>query len=312
MQTQKSFRVPFDGRWIYALTAILVLPLPAALAQSQVSLKTLKLASKASAVSRIETLSMPAAPAFVPLPGPQVPESTPPTIPPPPKSLGGQTLLLKELPKANQPAFQPKEMPPQTVEPSSPESAQPTPEPGPTVLPPPSDSDSAVPQQPFDSAPTLPVAIFSSFQVERKDSLTEMSKLFLDVNSLIGGSANSQKVFRDLQTDRRYMESATLVEPVRMQRNSETVPYLWNAHGYAWESATFCFSPLYFEQPNVERYGQGVGRPFASTISAVKFVSDVTTLPIAVICTPPWSCSCSLGHHRPGDCAPCQRKTTDH
>jgi len=108
-----------------------------------------------------------------------------------------------------------------------------------------------------------------------------------------------------------YFESATVSEITRLQTWTEG-PCTWSAHGYSWHSPTFCFSPLYFEQPNLERYGQGIGHPFASAASAIEFVADVTTLPIAVVCTPPWSPSCTLGHHRPGDVAPCQRKTVNH
>ena len=108
-----------------------------------------------------------------------------------------------------------------------------------------------------------------------------------------------------------YFQSATVSEITRLQTWMEG-PCTWSAHGYSWHSPTFCFSPLYFEQPNLERYGQGIGHPFAPATSAIAFVADVTTLPIAVVCTPPWSQSCTLGHHRPGDVAPCQRKTVNH
>jgi hypothetical protein len=158
----------------------------------------------------------------------------------------------------------------------------------------------------------FPVARVSTFQSE--DTSDSMIKPFLNVDALLKRPINAERLFtqKGLQTDRAYVETASLIDPVRSQKTSEMGAYAWNAFGYTWESAAFCFSPLYFEQPNFERYGQGVGRPFASTASAVEFVADVTTLPIAVICTPPWSCSCSLGHHRPGDCAPRQGKTANH
>lgn len=133
----------------------------------------------------------------------------------------------------------------------------------------------------------------------------------MDVDSLIHRPFDSIRLFGDLKTDRKYFESATMAEPTRVH-TSESGPYLWNASQYCWHSATFCFSPLYFEQPNLERYGQGVGAPFASTVSAAKFVTDLSALPLSMVCTPPWRNSCTLGHHRPGDCAPYQRKTLNH
>jgi hypothetical protein len=284
MQNKKTFRASLNSKWMGSLVAILILPLPSTLAQSQLSLQPMTPvpteAAKATTASQ---------PAFIPLPLPQAqaPTEAPslPSSPNEPKFIGARTLMLKELPKANPPAAQ------QAVVRSF---HSDTPETSKTVT-------------------NLPVAIVSTFQSqEPKESLADTLTYFLDVNNLIGRPSNPQKMFKDLETDRKYVELATLVEPVRTERNADSVPYLWNAHGYAWESAAFCFSPLYFEQPNLERYGQGVGRPFASTVSAVKFVADVTTLPIAVICTPPWDCSCTLGHHRPGNCAPFQGKTTHH
>jgi len=150
---------------------------------------------------------------------------------------------------------------------------------------------------------------------EQGDAL--LNRLFaFDVVRLTENPTDPSKLMKDLPMkdlplDRRYFESALVAEPTRLQ-SPEIGPYPWSAHGYCWESPSFCFSPLYFEQPNLERYGQGVGRPFTSASSAVVFVTDITTLPIALICSPPHSKSCTLGHHRPGDCAPYQRKTSDH
>lgn len=172
--------------------------------------------------------------------------------------------------------------------------------------------------EPSNTPPIMAVVSLSALPSQqdkpaaKKDWKVELQKYFvLDVNSLTKQTTDVDVLFNDLKTDRKYFESALVAEPVRMQ-SPEIGPYLWNSHAYCWESPSFCYSPLYFEQPNLERYGQGVGRPFASTSSAMKFVADVTTLPIAVVCTPPWSSSCTLGHHRPGDCAPYQRKTLDH
>lgn len=285
MQNKKTFRASLNCKWMGSLVVILSLPLPSTLAQSKLSLQPLTPAPSESASAGSAGQA-----AFVPLPLPQAQfrtedTSVPSAVPSEPKSFGTRTLLLKELPKANLPPSE------QAVVRSF-------------------HSDASATSM---TAANLPVAIVSTFQSqEPKEGLQDTLKYFLDVNNLIGRQRNSQKMFKELETDRKYVELASLVEPVRTERNADSVPYLWNAHGYAWESATFCFSPLYFEQPNLERYGQGVGRPFASTVSAVKFVADVTTLPIAVICTPPWDCSCTLGHHRPGNCAPFQGKTTNH
>ena len=85
-------------------------------------------------------------------------------------------------------------------------------------------------------------------------------------------------------------------------------PFAWISSSYCWQSPAFCHSPLYFEQSNLERYGQGPGYPWTSTVSAAKFACQLIALPASMIIDPPCSNSCTLGHNRPGDCAPIQRK----
>jgi len=81
----------------------------------------------------------------------------------------------------------------------------------------------------------------------------------------------------------------------------------WPGTNSAWASPAFCYNPLYFEQPNIERYGIGYARPTNAIVSAGRFFCDVTLLPLHAICQPPLSCECTLGHRRPGDCNPIQR-----
>lgn len=155
-----------------------------------------------------------------------------------------------------------------------------------------------------ESAPGVVRASSSQDATKSKESTFEAN----DVRKPIDAFKAFQKLKLEEST---YFNSATVSEITRLQTWTEG-PCTWSAHGYSWHSPTFCFSPLYFEQTNLERYGQGIGHPFAPATSAIAFVADVTTLPIAMVCTPPWSQSCTLGHHRPGDVAPCQRKTVNH
>lgn len=79
--------------------------------------------------------------------------------------------------------------------------------------------------------------------------------------------------------------------------------------GFIWESPVLCYKRLYFEQPNFERYGNGYHDLLDPALSATKFLMHAGTLPVAVLMNHPNSCECSLGHARPGDCAPIQRHT---
>jgi hypothetical protein len=129
----------------------------------------------------------------------------------------------------------------------------------------------------------------------------------ISVDSMIGPAADPSSLFLRSNTNRTFLEGAEML-PVMRQQIGMYGQMEWGPSGYCWQSPAFCYSPLYFEQPNLERYGQGKGRPFASTVSAAVFVGQVTTLPIAMFHTPHWCNECTLGHHRPGNCAPFQRK----
>jgi len=82
----------------------------------------------------------------------------------------------------------------------------------------------------------------------------------------------------------------------------------WNPLNYCWASPVVCHRPLYFEQVNLERYGIGCGPVVTPIASAAHFYGSIAMLPAKVICQPCHSCTCSLGHQRPGDCAPVQRR----
>lgn len=72
---------------------------------------------------------------------------------------------------------------------------------------------------------------------------------------------------------------------------------------FFWEATQYEHQPLYFEQINLERHGydRGCLQPF---FSAGNFYGGVAMLPYKVVCYP-WYCSYStLGHYRPGSCAP--------
>lgn len=137
-------------------------------------------------------------------------------------------------------------------------------------------------------------------------------KGLLDVQQMIHSPTNYVGVFSRLNIDRSFSVDAPIAPSVRNQQADSYGAFDWSPSGYCWQSPAFCFSPLYFEQPNLERYGQSKGPILAPALSATYFFGQVTTLPIRSLWQPPWSCSCTLGHHRPGDCAPIQRRPTIH
>jgi hypothetical protein len=104
---------------------------------------------------------------------------------------------------------------------------------------------------------------------------------------------------------------ATELQPlpsVRGQHFDGNVFAEWNSMGYCWSSPAFCHRPLYFEQPNLERYGIGHGHYVDPWLSAAHFYGNVMVLPFKAVWDPCWGKSCSLGNNRPGDCVPVQRQ----
>ncbi len=76
-------------------------------------------------------------------------------------------------------------------------------------------------------------------------------------------------------------------------------------YSYYWESPAFFNKPLYFEQPNLERYGYdwGIGQFW---ISGAQFFVKIPLLPYMMVVHPPPENVYSLGYYRPGSRAPYQ------
>ncbi len=102
----------------------------------------------------------------------------------------------------------------------------------------------------------------------------------------------------------------------------------WNPNRKYWAAAGTCHMILYFQDPVLERYGQGVeqalgpiGRYFSYPLddpkqsnqrnqilqpfySIGKLCFQVGTLPYKLVVDPPWEAEYDLGYYRPGDRIP--------
>jgi hypothetical protein len=81
----------------------------------------------------------------------------------------------------------------------------------------------------------------------------------------------------------------------------------WGDNAFNWSAAKSWHHPLYFEEVNLERYGyqcHPLAQPF---VSGAHFFLTVPTLPYQMTVHPPKECIYTLGHYRPGSCAPWQR-----
>ncbi len=80
----------------------------------------------------------------------------------------------------------------------------------------------------------------------------------------------------------------------------------WGDSAFRWEAAAMRHGPLYFEDVNLERHGHTAG-VLQPAVSAAHFFGRVPALPYLMGARPPRDCIYTLGHYRPGTCAPYER-----
>ena len=78
----------------------------------------------------------------------------------------------------------------------------------------------------------------------------------------------------------------------------------WTPSTLTWKATGVCHKPLYFEEPQLERYGHTTGHVVQPFLSGAHFFMNVVTLPYHAGINPPWECQYPLGYYRPGSCAP--------
>lgn len=168
--------------------------------------------------------------------------------------------------------------------------------------------DTAVAQQPTEIPKT--VNVLPLVPATQNSKVTKKGSL--NVDDMIRRPIQSVEVFSRVNTEPSLGVDAPLAPPVRNQSSDTNGYYDWTPSGYCWQSPAFCYSPLYFEQPNLERYGNSKGPLLAPAWSATYFFGQIVALPISAVRQPPYSKSCTLGNHRPGDCAPFQKRAYHH
>jgi hypothetical protein len=77
---------------------------------------------------------------------------------------------------------------------------------------------------------------------------------------------------------------------------------------FMWAPPVLYHWPLYFEDAQLERYGQTYSPTFQPVFSGVRFLTDFTLVPLQMLLDPPFSCVTNLGYYRPGSPLPCHRQ----
>jgi hypothetical protein len=78
----------------------------------------------------------------------------------------------------------------------------------------------------------------------------------------------------------------------------------WPITDFNWAATGMYHKPLYFEEVNLERYGYTVSPVLQPLISGAHFFATIPVLPYKMTTHPPCECYYTLGHYRPGSCAP--------
>lgn len=69
-----------------------------------------------------------------------------------------------------------------------------------------------------------------------------------------------------------------------------------------WDSPNVWYRPLYFEEPNIERYGNTHGQHLQPYLSGIHFMTNVMTMPYNITARRPCEREYGLGYGRPGNC----------
>ena len=311
-------------------------------------------AAEAGAPMELPTLGS-AAPAPVNLGAdPAAPAADPAT--PPGAGAGAELPLLPQAP-APEPTPEPAPAPVAAPEPASQPvqdpatiPAQGRPEPVPAPEPPPAAeagpaSPSASPSAPVGvdpDQPSLSQGHVGSFLSARDNA--EIARLAQRASdSPAGDRASAANPTNDPNTAATPTQGSTRLELQRAPSPTEARPIRripvpeefvplgrrdWNPNRKYWAAAGTCHMILYFQDPVLERYGQGVeqslgtrGRYFSYPLddprqsnqrnqilqpfySIGKFCFQVGTLPYKLVVDPPWESEYDLGYYRPGDKIP--------
>jgi len=74
----------------------------------------------------------------------------------------------------------------------------------------------------------------------------------------------------------------------------------WMTYEYSWIASGLAHKPLYFEDVNLERYGNSACPTLQPALSATRFVATIPLLPYLMTVDRPCECVYTLGYCRPG------------
>lgn len=154
---------------------------------------------------------------------------------------------------------------------------------------------------------TQVIALETSFQETRQSQVQSPKKdsKLLNAADMTGELKNPIQLFERLEVSDEFLSSSQVIATgARQDANSVS----WFPSEYTWSSPAFYHKPLYFEQPNLERYGIGRSRLVQPVASGFHFFASIALIPYKSFTHHPAEKVYTLGHNRPGDRVPVQRR----
>ncbi|MEM7474049.1 MAG: hypothetical protein AAF483_03595 [Planctomycetota bacterium] len=129
-------------------------------------------------------------------------------------------------------------------------------------------------------------------------------KPLLNVEQMLGPVQDPVNLLSRVEVADDFRSVAT---PTEARTRSNNLTADWINQNYTWISPVFAHKPLYFEQPNLERYGIGRSRLLQPAISATHFFWTIPLVPYKTLTHHPREKVYTLGRGRPGNCVPVRR-----
>jgi len=134
--------------------------------------------------------------------------------------------------------------------------------------------------------------------------LTSDETPLLSTDSMIGPLKGAAQLFDRLGL---VEDLRTFGAPAAVGPREDAGQFGWMPTPYTWISPAFYHYPLYFEQPNLERYGVGRARAVQPLLSSAHFFWSIPLIPYKTLTHHPRERVYTLGQGRPGNCLPVQR-----
>ena len=129
-----------------------------------------------------------------------------------------------------------------------------------------------------------------------------------NTNNMIGPMRHAGELFSMLEVQDRFQGYAESVQSARTRDLDSPAQSPYTFETYTYISPVFYHKPLYFEQPNLERYGQGTYRCLQPAASSIHFFGTIPLLPYKALTQHPCEKHYTLGNQRPGNCNPVQKR----